>query len=67
MFNWTIKPRTSETGEVEYGFHFAEPSLSNLGGGFRKVGAINRKIATRLYLYVSDLAKAMDVCLPFTT
>jgi hypothetical protein len=43
------------------GFQFPDKG-DKLSGGFRKVDAVHTSGASRLYLYVSDLEKTVEVC-----
>jgi hypothetical protein len=60
VFGWHFKPQTAEDPKM-VGFQFPDKSNS-LSGGFRKVDAVHTSGAPRLYLYVGDLEKTMEVC-----
>lgn len=63
MFNWSFKNEVkSDAGDVDFvAFSFPDSKLSALTGGFRKVATPVRD-GTRLYLYVRELEKTMEVC-----
>ena len=57
VFNWSFREHDAVTG-----FAFPEQKLSSLSGGFKKYDQVGGGgAAPRLFFYVSDLEKSMEV------